>query len=72
MSGPALPRGLYAITDSERIPRGNTTARVAQAIDGGAVLIQYREKFHSREERGREAQALVMLCRERGIPLIIN
>jgi thiamine-phosphate pyrophosphorylase len=72
MSGPALPRGLYAITDSERIPRGNLTARVAQAIDGGAVLIQYREKFLSREERGREAQALVMLCRERGIPLIIN
>ncbi len=72
MSGSALPRGLYAITDSERIPRGNLIARVAQAIDGGAVLIQYREKFLSREERGREAQTLVMLCRERGIPLIIN
>jgi thiamine-phosphate pyrophosphorylase len=72
MSGSALPRGLYAITDSEQIPRGNLIARVAQAIDGGAVLIQYREKFLSREERGREAQALVMLCRERGIPLIIN
>jgi thiamine-phosphate pyrophosphorylase len=47
-------------------------ARVAQAIDGGAVMIQYREKQLSREERLPEARALARLCRARDIPLLIN
>jgi thiamine-phosphate pyrophosphorylase len=46
--------------------------QVSQAIAGGAVLIQYREKHLGREERGHEAQALATLCREREVPLIIN
>ena len=35
-------------------------------------MIQYREKHLPREERGREARALAMLCQERDVPLIIN
>ena len=35
-------------------------------------MIQYREKHLPREERGREARALAMLCHERDVPLIIN
>ncbi len=66
------PCGLYAITDSRLIPRGTLIEQVALAIDGGAALIQYRNKHLSREERGREAQALATLCRERNTPLIIN
>jgi thiamine-phosphate pyrophosphorylase len=46
--------------------------QVSLAIDGGAVMIQYREKHLSREERGAEAESLATLCRERDIPLIIN
>jgi thiamine-phosphate pyrophosphorylase len=70
----ALPaRGLYAITESRLIPPGGTLIeQVSLAIDGGAVLIQYREKHLPREERGREARALATMCRERDIPLIIN
>jgi thiamine-phosphate pyrophosphorylase len=66
------PCGLYAITDSRLMPRGTLIQQVSLAIDGGAVLIQYRDKRLSREERGHEAQALATLCRERNIPLIIN
>ena len=66
------PCGLYAITDRRLIPPGTLIEQVSLAIDGGAVLIQYREKDLPREERGRVAQALARLCRERDVPLIIN
>ena len=69
----ALPtRGLYAITESRLTAPGPTIEQVSLAIDGGAVMIQYREKHLSREERGREARALATLCHERDVPLIIN
>ena len=66
------PCGLYAITDSRLLTRGTLIEQVSLAIDGGAVLIQYREKCLPREIRSRQAQALATLCRERDIPLIIN
>jgi thiamine-phosphate pyrophosphorylase len=69
----AMPAsGLYVITDGRLIPTGRMVARVSQAIDGGAALIQYREKHLSRQERLREATALSALCRERDVPLVIN
>ena len=69
----ALPHGgLYAITESRLTPPVTMIEQVSLAIDGGAVLIQYREKHLVREERGREARALARLCHERNIPLIIN
>ena len=55
--------GLYAITDSRLIPAGCVVEQVSQAIDGGAVLIQYREKTLPREERIREAQAQTQVQR---------
>jgi len=69
----ALPtRGLYAITESRLTAPGPTIEQVSLAIDGGAVMIQYREKHLPREDRGREARALATLCHERDVPLIIN
>jgi thiamine-phosphate pyrophosphorylase len=69
----AMPScGLYVITDSRLIPPGTIIERVSQAIDGGAVLIQYREKHLSGIARDREARELATVCRERNIPLIIN
>ncbi|MDH3870856.1 MAG: thiamine phosphate synthase, partial [Gammaproteobacteria bacterium] len=67
-----LPHGLYAVTDSRLIPADELTTRVAQAIAGGAAVIQYREKLKARDVRQQEAAALQALCRERGVPLIIN
>ena len=65
-------RGLYAITGSRPTSQETTIEQVSRAIDGGAVMIQFREKHLPREERGREARALAALCHERNIPLIIN
>jgi len=66
------PCGLYAITESPSTTPGTIIEQVSLAIDGGAVMIQYREKHLPREERGREARALATLCHERDVPLIIN
>jgi thiamine-phosphate pyrophosphorylase len=66
------PCGLYAIADSHLLARGSLIEQVSLAIDGGAALIQYREKHRSREECGHDARALATLCKERNIPLIIN
>jgi thiamine-phosphate pyrophosphorylase len=45
---------------------------VAQAIDGGARLIQYRDKSTDQRLRRRQAGELAQLCRERAVRLIIN
>lgn len=70
--GRSVPRGLYAITDSSRIPADGLIEAVALAIQGGAVMIQYRDKSGDAQRRQWEAQDLVNLCRPLGVPLIIN
>ena len=66
-------RGLYAITSEalcrqpERLP-----GAVAAALAGGARLIQYRDKHNTAEIRGHLAGQLLRLCRQRGVPLVIN
>ena len=72
MSNGSVAGGLYAITDSSLIPAGELVNRVAQAIAGGATLIQYRDKQSTASERLHEASTLVTLCRQHDIPLIIN
>ena len=72
MSRSRLADGLYAITDHTLIPPGQLTACVASAIAGGAAVIQYRNKQAADHERHREATALVTLCHQHNIPLIIN
>jgi thiamine-phosphate pyrophosphorylase len=65
-------RGLYAITDTGLQPPDLLCERVAQAIDGGAAVIQYRDKSGDARLRRTQAQALADLCRSRGVRLIIN
>lgn len=65
-----LPRtGLYAITDG---PREDLLAVVREALEGGATLLQYRDKTGGADRRLREARALAALGREFGVPLLIN
>lgn len=61
--------GLYAITDG---PRPDLLDAVAQALAGGARLIQYRDKTADQTRRLAEAHALRQLCATHGAPLIIN
>ncbi|WP_245831939.1 thiamine phosphate synthase [Solemya velesiana gill symbiont] len=65
-------KGLYAITDSQLAANSNLIDQVAQALAGGANIIQYRDKSGDPAKRLEEAQALLRLCREHAVPLIIN
>lgn len=59
-------RGLYAITP-ERLDR------VEEALASGALCaLQYRNKSVDAAQRLREARWLARLCRERGVPFIVN
>lgn len=62
-------RGLYAITDG---PRPDLLEAAAAALDGGAVLLQYRDKTTDHARRHAEALALSRLCVARGVGLIVN
>lgn len=72
MARPSLARGLYAITDQQLIPEGELGKRVGEAIDGGAAIIQYRDKSSASATRLEQATVLASLCRARKVPLIIN
>lgn len=70
MIHPLLRRpGLYAITDG---PRGDLLHAAQAALEGGAALLQYRDKTDDVERRLREARALAALCARYGVPLIVN
>lgn len=64
--------GLYAITPEPTAGEPPLTTGVAQAIAGGARLIQYRDKGADRQRRQDQAAALLTVCRAAGVPLIIN
>jgi len=68
--GTAL-RGLYAITPDEADTRA-LAAKVADALAGGIAALQYRNKAADATLRRTQAEALALLCRERGVPLIVN
>ncbi len=63
--------GLYAVTpddtDSARL-----VARVRAALEGGARLVQYRNKIADAAQRMEQATALCRLCREHDAALIVN
>lgn len=64
-------RGLYAITpDEPDTPR--LLERVTRALDGGAAVVQYRNKVAGSTVRREQAEALLALCHSRDVPLIVN
>lgn len=66
-------RGLYAITaESICASQADLLAAVEEALEGGARLIQYRDKWNSRSMRMRNAHSLLGLCHEHRALLIIN
>jgi thiamine-phosphate pyrophosphorylase len=64
--------GLYAITDGPYADVETLVRKVDAAIEGGARIVQYRDKGDDRPRRECEARALAGLCRDRGVPLLIN
>lgn len=67
---PTFPaRGLYAITDG---PRADLVDACTAAIEGGAAVLQYRDKTSDHARRRGEASALAALCARYRVPLIVN
>lgn len=65
-------RGLYAITDTQLIPRQRFVETVEAAVRGGASMVQVREKETPQEEVIRLGRELLAVTRRYGALLIIN
>ena len=64
---------LYAVTDRAwAADADGLLAQVADAIDGGAGIVQLREKHLDHDAFLEEARRFVALCREKGAVSIIN
>ena len=72
MAESRVPRGLYALTDTNLLPDERIADAVDQALSGGAAMVQYRDKRPDRALRERIAADLLACCRRHGRPLIIN
>jgi thiamine-phosphate pyrophosphorylase len=66
-----LIAGLYAITP-DNADTDDLLLRSRAALNGGARVLQYRNKTASPALRRAQAQALQQLCAEFAVPLIIN
>lgn len=64
-------RGLYVIADTEIIEK-DLVLTVAEAIEGGARIVQYRDKSDNAAKRSSDGIALRDLCRQHGVAFIIN
>jgi thiamine-phosphate diphosphorylase len=62
---------IYAITDS-RLSGLSHAEQLARLAEGGATLVQLREKRLTPREFYREAEAALRVARESGVRLIIN
>jgi thiamine-phosphate pyrophosphorylase len=76
MSGNARPghaiRGLYVIIDPDAC-RGRRAVDVArQVVEGGASIVQWRDKRRDKGDQLADARAIAALCREAGAICIIN
>lgn len=63
--------GLYAVTP-DLADTQSLLELVEAALQGGASLLQYRNKLASSALHHEQADALLTMCRQYGVPLIIN
>ena len=66
-----MKQGIYIITDSVLL-QGRLVSSVEAALQGGAQIVQYRDKSSDSAKRLHQAQQLKQLCQHYNIPLIIN
>ncbi len=65
-------QGLYAITAPELMPADQLIVSIEHAIQGGARIIQYRNKSASSAQQHQEAKQLSLLCKQHNVCFIIN
>lgn len=63
---------LYAVTDRHWLGEETLHDQVKKALDGGATFVQLREKKLDREDFLAEAKEIQKLCKEYGVPFVIN
>ncbi len=63
---------LYAVTDRAWVGRQSLYEQVEAALQGGVTCVQLREKDLDEATFLEEAKALRTLCRQYGVPFIIN
>lgn len=64
-------RGLYLLT-RETADDAGLRRTVRAALEGGAMLVQYRDKSRDAVRRRVQASTLLALCREFLVPLVVN
>lgn len=65
-------KGLYAITDEQLITRQLFSQAIESALQGGAKIIQYRDKSDDQQKRFQQATILHTLCQQYQATSIIN
>ena len=63
---------LYAVTDRSWLNGASLEWQVEEALKGGATFVQLREKNLERKSFYREAVSIGKLCREYGVPFVID
>ena len=64
-------KGLYAVTPDEA-DTDILLSKVEAALQGGINVLQYRNKKASHKLLTQQARAILPLCRQYNVPLIIN
>lgn len=65
-------RRLYAILDLGYVSEENASSVTTDLLAGGAELLQLRAKNHDLDTIRRVGEILIPICREAGIPFILN
>ncbi|HYM15276.1 MAG TPA: thiamine phosphate synthase [Dehalococcoidia bacterium] len=64
--------GLYAIIDPAACRSRDAVAVAAQALEGGARVVQWRDKTREKGDQVADARAIAALCRGRGALFVMN
>ena len=64
--------GLYVVIDPAACSGRRALAVARAALDGGAALLQWRDKLRDKGDQLAEVRAIAALCREHGALLIVN
>ncbi|MEE9252870.1 MAG: thiamine phosphate synthase [Thermodesulfobacteriota bacterium] len=65
-------KGLYVITDNRLISRKNFSEIIEKSLEGGAKIVQLREKGTPKDETIKVGKELLKLADKWNIPLIVN
>jgi 4-hydroxy-2-oxoheptanedioate aldolase len=65
-------RGLYVIVDPAACGDGNPVDIARMALEGGAAIVQWRDKSRDKGDQLADAQAIAALCRRHGALFVMN